>query len=160
MVVPFLLLLFFLMVDFGWIFKNYLVVTNTGREVARCAVVSKCTVDGAEVGPFELAESRLNTGLLSNLDSFVMDVNFTIEYTEQTGDAELNRGDSIIVCIQVANNYISPVIPFLSMVTGGTAALPDPLPLRARTEMRAEKVIAGSDYEDIALGDGSCSIFS
>src|SRR5688572_13999686 len=68
MVVPFLLLLFFLMVDFGWIFKNYLVVTNTGREVARCAVVSKCSVDGTEVGPEELAKSRISAGLFSNVD--------------------------------------------------------------------------------------------
>ena len=49
-VVPFLLLLFFLMVDFGWLFKNWLVVTNTGREVARRAV-SNCRLNRCGSGP-------------------------------------------------------------------------------------------------------------
>jgi hypothetical protein len=147
-VFPFLILLFFLMVDFGWLFKNWLVVTNTGREVARCAAVSNCRVEGAEVGPISLGEQRIDAGLFSNISNRTV----TVQYVEVQAPAGLNRGDSIVVCIEADNEYIAPTLEFLSMVSGGS--LSNPMPLRARTEMRVERV-AGT-YADIAEGDGSC----
>ena len=52
--------------------------------------------------------------------------------------AGLNAGDSVVTCIQAESNYISPVIPFLGFISGGSSVLPDPLPLRAREEMLVE----------------------
>ena len=156
MVFPFLILLFFLMVDFGWLFKNYLVVTNTGREVARCAVVSSCKdSSGDDVGPVALATDRINAGLFGNIGTTTVTVEF-IDIASPTG---LSKGDSILVCIEAENEYISPVMPFLSMVTGGSDALPDPLPLRSRTEMRAENVPSSWEFYDdiVESADGSCS---
>ena len=147
-VVPFLFLLFFLVVDFGWLFKNWLVVTNTGREVARCAAVSNCRLNGAEVGPVALGEQRIDAGLFGNIS----DRTITVQYVETLGPAGLNKGDSFVVCIEANNEYIAPTIAFLSMVSGG--ALPDPLPLRARTEMRVERLVG--TYASIPLGDGEC----
>ena len=147
-VVPFLLLLFFLMLDFGWLFKNWLVVTNAGREVARCAVVSNCRLEGTEVGPVALAEQRIDAGLFTNIS----DRTITVQYVETLGPVGLNKGDSFVVCIEANNKYIAPSMVFLSMVSGGS--LPDPLPLRARTEMRVERLVG--DYADIEEGDGSC----
>ena len=148
------------MVDFGWIFKNYLVVTNTGREVARCAVVSNCRVNNANVTPEALAKQRIGAGLFSNVDvDDPADWYFNIHYREENGQTGLQKGDSFVVCIQADNHYIGPVMPFLAMVTGNSSSLPDPMPLRSRTEMRVERVNGGT-YTGIPLGNGTCSGFS
>jgi hypothetical protein len=154
MVLPALLLFFFLMVDFGWMLKNWIVVTNTAREVARCAVVDNCSLNGSPVTPQELAlgdgteTGRLEAGITSNLSSPFVEV----RWIDQNGSGALNAGDSIVVCVAGDNEYISPVIPFLSMVTGDSDALPDPLPIRAREEMLVERTPSFTPD-----GEGDCS---
>jgi len=147
MVLPALLLFFFLMVDFGWMLKNWIVITNTAREVARCAIVDNCSLSGVSVTPKELAlgkaagggnpalKGRFEQGITSNLRNAAVQV----RYIEQTGNNAASPGDSLVVCVSGNNKYISPVIPFLSMVTGNPAVLPDPLPIRAREEMLLER---------------------
>jgi Flp pilus assembly protein TadG len=141
LVLPALLLFFFLMVDFGWMLKNWIVVTNTAREVARCAVVDNCSLNGTAVNPKQLAlgnggnAGRLQAGITSNLTGAAVQ----LRYIEQTGNGTAGPGDSLLVCVSGNNQYISPVIPFLSMVTGNSSALPNPLPIRAREEMLLER---------------------
>ena len=141
LVLPALLLFFFLMVDFGWMLKNWIVITNTAREVARCAVVDNCSLNGTSVTPQELAlgdgteTGRLEAGITSNMTGAAVQ----LRYIEQTGNNAAGPGDSLVVCVSGNNEYISPVIPFLSMVTGNPSALPDPLPIRAREEMLLER---------------------
>src|SRR6187431_2429381 len=80
LVLPALLLFFFLMVDFGWMLKNWIVVTNTAREVARCAVVDNCSLNGTAVTPQQLAlgdgteTGRLEAGLTTNLTNMAVQV--------------------------------------------------------------------------------------
>ncbi len=133
MITPFLLLMLFLIVDFGWMLKNWIVVTNSAREAARCAVSRSCTYDGASVSPESLALTRLDQGITGNLSG----KQAVILYIDQDGDTKIGAGDSIVVCIKGDNHYISPVLPMFSMVTGGSA-IPDPLPIAAREEMRLE----------------------
>ena len=141
MVLPALLLFFFLMVDFGWMLKNWIVITNTAREVARCAVVDNCSLNGVSVTPQQLAlgdgteVGRLQAGLTTNLTNAAVQV----RYIENTGNNAAGPGDGLVVCVSGNNKYISPVIPFLSMVTGNPSVLPDPLPIRAREEMLLER---------------------
>jgi len=147
MVLPALLLFFFLMVDFGWMLKNWIVITNTAREVARCAVVDNCSLSGSAVTPKQLAlgkpagggnpalKGRFEQGITSNLRNAAVQV----RYIEQTNNNTAGPGDSLVVCVSGNNKYISPVIPFLSMVTGNPSVLPDPLPIRAREEMLLER---------------------
>jgi hypothetical protein len=71
---------------------------------------------------------RLNQGVTGNLSSKTVDVEYGSE--------------SVIVHIEADNEYIGPVLGLFSMVTGG--ALPDPMPLRAREEMRIE-IPGGAD---------------
>lgn len=139
LILPIFLLLFFAMVDFGWALKNWVVVTNAVREEARCQVVS-CAPPG------ETALDRMTGGLTSNLSGQTVDVH----YVDTDGDGEIGPGDSVIACVRADNEYISPVVGFFSMVTGG--ALPDPLPLGAREEMRLE-VAPGAGA---TVGDTSC----
>jgi hypothetical protein len=151
-ILPFLLLFLFLIVDFGWL-KNYIVLTNTAREAARCGAVDRCIITGTtEVTPQQLALKRIEQGLGSNIfDSATFDVH----YISLDGGA-IEKGDSLVVCIKANNEYISPVIPFLSMVTGvsGDTIIPDPLPLKARAEMRVEVAPASA-----TTGTASCSNF-
>jgi hypothetical protein len=152
LVLPALLLFFFLMVDFGWILKNWIVVTNTAREAARCAVAASCTVNGADEDPIDLAEARLDAGITSNLSSRDVQLRFIDEDADDKPDA----GESLIVCIQADNEYISPVLPFLSMVTGNSDQIPDPLPLRSREEMVIERVGTQTYWTDGTFEEGDC----
>jgi hypothetical protein len=138
---PFLLLVLFLAIDFGWLLKNSLVITNASREAARCAAlnaVKSCRVDG---DPEAVIVDRLRRGLgVNNLTSiFSGNPTYDIHYIDIDGNGVIEaRKDSVVVCILANNKYISPVLPFLSMVTRG-GALPNPFPLKARTEMRLQE---------------------
>jgi Flp pilus assembly protein TadG len=137
-ILPMMLLLFFLVVDFGWLLKNWIVVTNTAREAARCVVTESCSIDGDDVTAEELIDERLYQGLTSNLTG----IDKEILYVDQNGDGDITDGDSVVVCIRADNEYIGPVLALLSLATGGS--LPDPLPLGAREEMRLEFPPSGS----------------
>jgi hypothetical protein len=178
-VLPLLLLFFFLTLDFGWQLKNWLVVTNAAREADRCAIASSCflNIDGSSqaVDPDYLVQSRIwnggltwDTGGGSGRFPLAAPPGITIEYVDLNGDGELNAGDSVVTCIEAESNYISPVIPFLGFISGGGDVLPDPLPLRAREEMLIEfadpqgPLFVDSEGEPVTLveGDGSCNFGS
>jgi len=74
----------------------------------------------------------------------------TMNWIDGKGDVDVGAGDSVEVLIRGNNDYISPVMPFLSMVTGNTDVLPDPLPIRAREEMLLER------EPSYAFGDLEC----
>jgi hypothetical protein len=131
-IVPLILLFFFLIVDFGWLLKNWIVVTNSAREVARCAATRSCEdADGTDLLPSDLGCLRLNQGITGNLGS----KNVEVEY----------GAESVVVRIEAQNEYIGPVLGLFSLVSAG--GLPDPMPLRAREEMRIE--IPGGADEDV-----------
>ena len=150
LVVPFLLLLFFLIVDFGWLLKNWIVVTNTAREATRCAIVDSCVLDGLTVTPEELAQSRIASGGAGGGGT----PQVTMHYVEQNGTAGANAGDSFVLCVRANNRWISPVVPFLAMISGGAGgALDDSgLPLAAREEMIFERTPTFA----VDVGDGTC----
>ena len=152
LVLPALLLFFFLMVDFGWMLKNWIVVTNTAREAARCAIASSCSLDGDDTDPITLADARLAAGITSNLTSREVQLRFI----DEDADGDPDAGESLIVCIQANNEYISPVMPFLSMVTGNSDQIPDPLPLRSREEMVIERVGIEDYWTDGTFEEGDC----
>jgi hypothetical protein len=133
-ILPFLLLFLFLIVDFGWLLKNWIVVTNTARESARCAVVNDCDAPAPYADSAQgIILARLNAGLTGNLG----DIDTDIYYIDEDGNGNPSSGDSLIVCLKANNEYISPVMPFLSFISGD--GIPDPMPLAAREEMRIER---------------------
>jgi len=134
-VLPFLLLLFFLIIDFGWLLKNWIVVTNSAREAARCTVAVSCQLNGTDTTPSLLAQNRMQAGLTGNL------ININVpnpEYIDADGNSTPSAGDSIIICVDSENEWIGPIIGLLNWLTGSNS-LPDPMPLRAREEMILER---------------------
>lgn len=157
-VLPLLLMFFFLVVDFGWMLKNWIVVTNSAREVTRCAVAQSCTLSGAPSTPSAVATSRIDAGITNNLVApsscpvtLTGNVCVVVKYLDEDGDGVIRAGDSIIVCIKTANKYISPLLPMFSIVTGGST-IPNPLPLYAREQMKLELTPAGAT----PAADGRC----
>ena len=148
LVLPLLLMFLFLIVDFGWLLKNWIVVTNTAREVTRCEVVRACSLNGAPVAYDLLAQDRITAGVMTNLAGTPEVVR---SYIDENGDGKITAGDSILICIKALNKYISPVLPMFSFVTGG-GTIPNPMPLEAREQMRLELSPAGTP----AVGDGKC----
>lgn len=138
LIVPFLLLFFFLIVDFGWLLKNWIVVTNAAREATRCTVAQSCNLNGVPTTTDELVNARINAGVTNNLGNTQVD----IRYVNQDGNPAITDGDTIVVCVRTENHYIGPVLEMFSFVTGG--ALPSPLQLKAREEMRLELPPAGN----------------
>lgn len=132
-VFPFMLLFFFLIVDFGWLLKNWIVVTNSAREAARCTVASSCSIDGVDSNPIALLVSRILDGGVATDPATIGKKAF---YVDVDGNNKASAGDTVIICVKANNEYISPVIPFLSWLTGGS--LPDPMPLAGREEMVLE----------------------
>ncbi len=130
-VLPVLLLLFFLIIDFGWLFKNWIVVTNTARETARCTIANACAS-----APIDLAKQRITDGITGNLEVDIPPTGVVIRFVDLDNNNAPTDGDTLIVCIRADNSYIGPVLPLFSMVTGN--ALADPLPLVARSVMVIE----------------------
>jgi len=158
-VFPMLILLFFLMLEFGWLLKNWIVVTNSAREAARCAIAQSCAIDGTPTDPVTLIFSRLGSGITGNLDVNrdgkldAADVDIDIEIVDNDGNSTPTAGDSLVVCIQAGNKPITPAPVFLSAGT-----LPDPLPLAAREEMIIEFGLPAdwNDWASMSNDDGEC----
>lgn len=158
-VFPMLILLFFLMLEFGWLLKNWIVVTNAAREATRCAIAQSCQVNGTPTDPKTLIFSRLGSGITGNLDVNrdgkldATDVKIDIEVVDQDGDNAPSAGDSLVVCIEAGNKPITPAPVFLSAGT-----LPDPLPLAAREEMLIEFGLPAnwSNWATMSNDGGEC----
>jgi TadE-like protein len=147
-IVPLLLLFLFLIIDFGWLLKNWIVVTNSAREATRCATAHACEdTNGVAIAPDALATARLSAGITGNL------VNTQVHLVSRHA-TPVRAGDSIIVCIQADNKYISPVPPMFSLVTAN--AVPNPLPVAARAEMRLEQDWDTGLWGNPDFTDGRC----
>ena len=157
-VIPMLLFLFFLMVDFGWLMKNWLVVTNASRESARCAIASSCQLEGTPVAPDVLALDRMTDGGVSDQTNLAGPPDIDVHYIDHDSNG-LDIGDSLIVCIQAENEYITPVLPFLSLITqgAGSGALPNPFPLSSREEMLIEFVDPDGPLPGLSSGGAACN---
>ena len=132
-VFPMLLLLFFLMLEFGWMFKNYIVITNSAREAARCAIANNCKLNNAQVTPDQLLVSRMNAGIIGNLKNLQTDVH----YIDSNNDDKASAGDTLVVCAKAGNAYITPLLVFASMA-GVLPPLSEGLPIVSREQMIIE----------------------
>jgi hypothetical protein len=149
-VLPMLLILLFLVIEFGWLLKNYIVVTNASREVARCAAVNRCLDNGALVEATVLAESRIRDGAGIHPDD-IPAILFSIHYIDSDNNDSINTGEGLIVCIQSPSRAVTP----LTIFAGWAGVLPNPVPLKAKTVARVEIPYAGGDLTEGA--DSSCT---
>lgn len=136
-VFPFMLLFLFLIIDFGWLLKNWLVVTNSAREAARCTVANRCTDDD----PVALAISRVLDGGVVTASEVATLLKAKVFYVDSDNNNIASAGEGVVVCVQAKSKFISPLIPFLDWLVGGGILDADgdrAMPLAAREEMILE----------------------
>jgi Flp pilus assembly protein TadG len=108
-VLPFLLLLFFLIVDFGWLLKTR--SSSPTPLAARCTVAVSCQLNGADTTPSLLAEDRINAGITGNLTN----VAIALEYIDADRIGGATAGDGVVVSASADTNGSAP---FLACSTG------------------------------------------
>lgn len=118
-ILPFMLLLFFLVVEFGWMLKNYIVVTDTASATARCAV-TLCDPDGPEDYGYTALDDFVGT---ETADHYLRNRNVCV--VEEDG--------SIFVTVTADNHHITPVLSLLGIV-----GFPNPMELKGTSVMREE----------------------
>lgn len=113
LVLPILLVLFMVVVEFGIVFHDYLIITNASREGARIAVVGKSDIDiTARVG--ETASDLDSTRLQAVVKPIPAD--------RKTGE----------LCTVEVKYDVLLAFPFFGRF------LPNPLPIASSTTMRVE----------------------
>jgi len=129
---PFIMVMIFFFIEFGFAFNNYLTVTNAAAEAARYASVAHlpgtCNTD--PLAP-SVEGRAVNTS--SNL---VTCGEVSVRYTKVTVDPGYGRGDEVTVRIAHVYNMISPLGPMMSAFSFGT--IPTTLTIKACSEARLE----------------------
>lgn len=112
LVLPVLLLILTGILDFGFLFNNYLIVSNASREGARSAAVGSTDTE---------IKNKVNT-VAGTLDSSRLTVTIS-------PDQRRTRGDSVTITVAYKYKLITPII---------AAIIPGPVNLTANTTMRCE----------------------
>lgn len=114
LILPFLLLVLFAIMEFGRIFSSYLIITNAAREGARQASIG--ADNNAIIQTVQSAAYSLNPGSLTiNIDPY--------------NKSERITGRTATVTVSYSVDILIPLVGRL---------LPDPFPLTARAAMRVE----------------------
>lgn len=113
LVLPILVLLLTGIIDFGFMFNNYLVVSNASREGARAAAVGASDV--------EIQDAVENVAASLSLTKLSISIS--------PAESVRKKGDEVVVTVLYDYDMITPIIG---------ALVPDPLNLQGRTVMRME----------------------
>ena len=132
LILPLLLIVMFIIVDFGFGFSKWVIVTNAAREGARFGAI------GAPLDQVVARTVETSNGILTAAD-------VEAAYIDRNGNAAADRGDH--VAVRATHNYqlLTPLEPLLKL-TGFS-----PIPLSACTDMRLEITVAGA-----TAGGGGC----
>ena len=131
LVLPLLLIITFIIIDFGFAFSQWVIITNATREGARLGATGKSA---------DLVATRTIDASNGTLDG-VGDV-VTVEYLDLNGDG-VGIGDQVVVKARHDYNLLTPLDSFLNL-TGL-----NPIVLSACSDMRVEITVVG------ATGGGS-----
>ncbi len=117
LVLPFMLLLIFSLVDFGRAFHTWLVVTNAARE-------------GARVGATQGSQASVTTRINDSMG--VLDLaDLTITLTNVQGP----RGEPVEVDLSYDFDFVTPIGDFMTLIGGGSLAEPT---ITSHASMRLE----------------------
>lgn len=113
LVLPIIILILTGIIDFGFLFNNYLMITNVSREGARSAVVGNSDAD-----------------IHTAIDNMTPTLNHSKLTVTITPAQELRKkGEQVTVEVEYDNSLLTPVI---------AAIIPNPVHLKAKTVMRVE----------------------
>ncbi len=117
LVIPFLLILLFALVDFGRGFYTWLVVVNAARE-------------GARVGAVQAPASQINTRISDSLGA-LDPAELTVTLTNVQGP----RGEPVEVDLSYNFQFVTPIGALLQLMTGDNLSTPT---ITAHSSMRLE----------------------
>jgi len=118
-VLPLLLIVLFMVVDFSVGLTRWIAITNAAREGARLGAV------GADVGQIKQKTVDSSDGILSDGD-------IQVGFFDADGDGDMDPGDSVVVDVNYDYSLITPLGHFLSITF-------DSLTLSACCDMRLEQ---------------------
>ncbi len=124
LVLPIFLVLLFGLVDFGRGFYTWLVVTNAAREGARAAAVQS---DAATI------DTKIHASYCNNYPSSCSLDNSKITVVKT--NVQGARGSETSVDISYAFEFVTPIGPILSLISGGSISAPT---ITAHSSMRLE----------------------
>jgi hypothetical protein len=119
LMLPLLLIVLFLVVDFGVGLTRWIAITNAAREGARLGAV------GADEADIRLKAVDTSDGILSSGD-------VQVGFLDADGSGEIGPGDSVVVDVDYDYNLITPLGHFLTVAF-------NPLTLSACSDMRVEQ---------------------
>ncbi len=130
LLLPFILLLIMMIVEFGFALQTKISVNNAASEAARYAAVANPS--DVTCAPGSIEYRALQTGGGRLLCSEI-----TVLYQDEGGLAAIERGDGVAVFIQHEYQTITPVGALLNIVSGGT--IPATFTLGACSDSRLEQ---------------------
>ena len=119
LILPLLLIITFIIVDFGFGFSQWVIVTNASRE-------------GARYGATGVPEADVVTRTVETSNGVLSDGNVEVTYVDVNGNAAADRGDHVVVKVTHDYNFLTPLAVFLQL-PGLT-----PITLSACSDMRLE----------------------
>jgi hypothetical protein len=118
LVVPFVFLFLFFMVEGANVVKTWMIVEGASREGARCGAVRKTQAD------VKTCAVNASGGVLTTSNVTVTNAQGTV-------------GSAVQVAITYTYTFKTPLLAFLHTYTGGT--IPNTMALSAQTQMRLEE---------------------
>ena len=127
LVTPLFLLLIAAMFDFGFLFRNWEVVTNAAREGARIGVLPDYVCDDTTTDVKDRVDDYMAASGISDTDAYTVDVD--------TRTMDTAAGTFSACVVQVELTQPLPTLGVIATLTGG--AFGD-VPVRANAIMRTE----------------------
>ena len=119
LMLPLLLIVLFIVVDFGVGLTRWIAITNAAREGARLGAV------GADEAAIRQKAIDTSDGILSSGD-------VQVDFLDADGSGDIGPGDSVVVDVDYYYSLITPLGRFLTVTF-------DPLTLSACSDMRVEQ---------------------
>lgn len=119
LMLPLLLIVLFMVVDFGVGLTRWIAITNAARE-------------GARLGAVGAAEADIRLKTVDTSDGILSDPDILVGFSDADGDGGIDPGDSVVVDVTYDYSLITPLGRFLTVAF-------DSLTLSACSDMRVEQ---------------------
>lgn len=127
MVTPIFAMLIAAMFDFGFLFRNWEVVTNAAREGARVGVLPSYACDGSTTDVEQRVQAYMQSSGISDPDSY------EVEMAVQSVATDAGTFSACIVTVEMTQS-----LPSLSVFTSIFGSNMADIPVRAAAVMRTE----------------------
>ena len=135
LVLPLLMLLIFLFIEFGIGFARYNEVVNGAREGARLGAV--------QGGTAAVVEAAIDAQVMAKVPNVALTAgDIDVRYVGVDGNGVAGPGDSVVVEITFTYDTVTPLASFANAFTLG--AFPTDITMSACADMRLEAAVSGA----------------